>query len=671
MPETKKTSEQITGAYLLKSPRQRAGLLLLLCFLLCGSISCIRTNLTGSWIGSDNGMYYIRQVGNDVWWVGFSSESQFGSSDIHRGLQFTSVFHGTLNGGTLTGNFVDVPKGQMSTSGPLTLSWNQINELESIAVPGAYRATSWKRFPHYLPPLDVFSLFNEVKKNQNAWDDHSLLDNLKPAKTMPVSILGRITNQPNSSSPNGIDPYVIKMAYPPPPAGTTYNDFICLDGNNSPPDGDLNFDIHVDRGALDQQIGFWTAGWETSHGVNADNFGNKLNVKNTLHAEVIMYGGTTECGVSGATTLLAPGWQQPGSLSALLNGVPIDGQVAYSGPLDTDGMSVQATSVLGVPIGWNSFVRVNGVLALDCGHGAAHDCNETDSSYQNQEIHPVYSIDLIQDFSQPRAFADLTGVWAADDAGTYYLRQDGNTVWWLGLSTDEGLTFANIFQGTLQNNQISGNWVDIQLGQIAQTADAGAISLNGNNGALSFVMNRLNETGGISAVNWQKLYDAGGRTIIIVLDQAQFDSSSWPKTGEELEIQVGPTRINVKPQNPRIVKLPDGRQVMLADIPKRIPVDAPELGGLRMSAQFAGYRANWKLLEEDFKSGKHVQPMTPPRALHDDAAPTEKEKESASAKKIASTALKERPTAHGSLPTLTIRYHIEPADPSGRDRLPK
>jgi hypothetical protein len=592
--------------------------------------------LTGTWIADDFGIYYIRQIGSDVWWVGFSSESPYGTADLHRGLVFTSVFRGTLTGDQLLGNFVDVPKGQMLTSGPLTLKVIDGNSLASQAVPNAYRAKSWQRFsPPALPPPDVFTLFGEVKKNQNAFDDHSLLDDLKPAKGKPVSVLGRITS-------GGTDPYVVKVAYPPA-AGRTYNDFICLDGNNSPPDGDLTFTMHVDRGALDQQLGFWSGDdWETTHQITPTNFQNKLNVSNNLHAEIVMYGGTTECGDGGATYFLAPGWQQQGSLSALFNGVPIAGQVAFNGPPDpADSLSVQLTSVLGVPLSWNGFVRVNGILALDCGHGWQHDCNEDDPTYQNQEIHPVYSVDLIQDFSKPRPFANLTGVWAADDAGTYYVREDGNTIWWLGLSTDEGGSFANVFQGTLQGNQISGSWADVPLGQ---TSNAGMMTLNVNNGVQSYAINRLYVSGGFGGGNWQKLYDAGGRTIVITLDQAEVASASWPNAAEQLEIQVGSTRVTVKPQNPHIVRLPNGSRLMQAGIPARIRVDAPELGGLHMSAQFAGYRANWSLAEGDFKGGTHAQAMTPPSVPHVGTSP---------------------------VPGLTIRYHIEPADPSGHDRLPK
>ncbi len=666
--------------------------------ILTAATAFAQTNLTGTWVATDGGIYYFRQVGNQVWWAGFSTEYTSGIGDLHKGLLFTDLFQGTLSGNTLTGNFIDVPKGQMLTYGPLTLTING-NEIESSVAPSAYRAVSWERVNWNIPQLDVFTLFGLVKKNQNAFDDHSLLDNLKPVKSKAVSMFGRIYTP-------STDVYPVKLAYPiTDQYQRTYNDFICLDNNDSPPDGDLTFDMHVDRAALDQQIGFWNSGWETSHNITATEFQNKLNDTNTIKGEIIMYGGTTECEGSAAplTPYLAPGWQQTGSLSTLLNGVPIDGQVLYQGPPEKeDPLSNQLMSILGVPLGAGSYVRLTGILAVDCGHGWMHDCHENQPQYQNQEVHPVYSIDVIQDFSAPRPYANLTGAWAANDGGTYYVRQIGNTVWWLGLSADEGQTFANVFQGTLQNNTchlikdnehaqrtnpsaqqesgqipvagqicsiVSGNWADIPLGQ---TSNSGTLSLSGNNGQFAILFDRLSETGGFGGANWQKLYDAGNRQIVIALDRAEVGAPFWPNTSQSLEIQAGSTRVSVKPSNARRVKLPDGKEGMQADISSRITIDAPEIGTLRMSAQFAGYRASWNLSESDYTSGARLQTMTPPRALHLNVAQTEEE-QAGMKKQYGEAAKKPLPPegAMSSLPIITLYYHIEPADPSRHDRLPK
>jgi hypothetical protein len=95
-------------------------------------------------------------------------------------------------------------------------------------------------------------------------------------------------------------------------------------------------------------------------------------------------------------------------------------------------------------------------LIVDCGHGdfwniftftdPKHPCyddggNDDDSDVQNQEIHPISAIDIINYPFRPEdslasARQNLTGAWGGSDGSTYYLRQIGNTIWWLGLVRD-------------------------------------------------------------------------------------------------------------------------------------------------------------------------------------------------------------------------------------------
>ena len=58
---------------------------------------------------------------------------------------------------------------------------------------------------------------------------------------------------------------------------------------------------------------------------------------------------------------------------------------------------------------------------------------------------------------------DLTGTWAGDDSGVYYLRQLGDQVWWLGMSglggplVDRGTDWTNVYRGTLAGWHGDGN----------------------------------------------------------------------------------------------------------------------------------------------------------------------------------------------------------------------
>ncbi|MEA3062560.1 MAG: hypothetical protein QOJ94_2341 [Sphingomonadales bacterium] len=55
----------------------------------------------------------------------------------------------------------------------------------------------------------------------------------------------------------------------------------------------------------------------------------------------------------------------------------------------------------------------------------------------------------------------IAGVWHANDGGTYRLRINGNEVWWIGMSGDNGRSWTNVFRGTRTGNVIQGDWADI------------------------------------------------------------------------------------------------------------------------------------------------------------------------------------------------------------------
>jgi len=56
--------------------------------------------LTGYWRGNDQGDYYIRQIGTDVWWVGLDATTA--------GKGWTHAFRGTRVGNTIRGSWADV-----------------------------------------------------------------------------------------------------------------------------------------------------------------------------------------------------------------------------------------------------------------------------------------------------------------------------------------------------------------------------------------------------------------------------------------------------------------------------------------------------------------------------------------------------------------------------------
>ena len=67
---------------------------------------------------------------------------------------------------------------------------------------------------------------------------------------------------------------------------------------------------------------------------------------------------------------------------------------------------------------------------------------------------------------------DLTGAWAGNDGGIYYVRQRNTVVWWNGMSSRDGppttlgRTWNNVGRGEINNLTITADWVDVPRGGI-------------------------------------------------------------------------------------------------------------------------------------------------------------------------------------------------------------
>lgn len=76
---------------------------------------------------------------------------------------------------------------------------------------------------------------------------------------------------------------------------------------------------------------------------------------------------------------------------------------------------------------------------------------------------------------------DLTGAWAGDDGGVYYLRQLGTIVWWNGMSDrdfspmDLGRGWNNVGRGLIDGLEIVVEWSDVPRGG---TTNNGTLTLN-------------------------------------------------------------------------------------------------------------------------------------------------------------------------------------------------
>jgi hypothetical protein len=467
-------------------------------------------DLTGVWTESDNpGQYYIRQIGNRIWWVGLSTEnSDWPTHDFHLGLRYANVFEGILGSApnpdvdpTITGKWVDIPRRTAIGSGtlqlnpdltglgdcdsPVGLTMTKISASGSPFGGGHWRFRGVTFRPTLLWCQDLRTCFKATKRNDQGsmanhmsaddGDNHGIIRN-------DTVIFGRVVYWPSVNFP-GFPGAVDRNGQL---IGRSYERFMCasegdddahrwFNAHGDPPDGDINFD--VDIGGLSTE--------NRDDNASAAQYAKREGGRPYVHVELIMYARNAKadnnCAGTGVPSLL-PGWAESGSHSVLLNGRPLDGEAPANvviSDLPTPGAQI-ATCNAGNPgdsvdgifnndkdypcwviamagkvLRPGTEVRVTGVLAKD---------DHTDFGTPGVEIHPAYTIEVVD----PVRTTDLTGAWEADDDGIYYMREirhanGRNELWWLGLSNDRGRRFTNVFHGWYTGGGISGDWADVPL----------------------------------------------------------------------------------------------------------------------------------------------------------------------------------------------------------------
>src|SRR5262245_4707691 len=95
----------------------------------------------GVWRADDGGLYHMRQIGGDVWWVGISADN---------GKTFTNVFHGQIRGTELSGGWLDVPHDmeRRTNAGQVRLRIDNLRNptrLTKLPSPTGPRASTWTR----------------------------------------------------------------------------------------------------------------------------------------------------------------------------------------------------------------------------------------------------------------------------------------------------------------------------------------------------------------------------------------------------------------------------------------------------------------------------------------------------------------------------------------------
>jgi hypothetical protein len=462
-------------------------------------------DLTGIWSCDDGGLYFIRQLGDTVTWAGLHADlvgppGPASPSVFFRGIRFSNVFRGSFidDGYSVAGEWVDVPRGATTNFGRLGFAlveeaWHQwtLHRLDE-ATTGRFGGSRWAQDGYPLLAQDIVSATHGVYRYGG--DNKMLGENNPPCRDFTV-MWGEVTvvDTPNF-----------------PPGGNNYCSFL----DDWPGDGDIAFTIApLFRGEQypfgTDQNDFWTTGWLTTppdefDDLPVDHIAKLFQRFKVFHCEVGMFGRANSKAFCGdPPEVILPGWNELGGNSVLVNGIPVEGNVRVdtdvSPPAVTFTTRPDAVGEDQIPIA--GIVRVSGVVADDAGH----------EGQTMPEIHPVYAIDFVTAFGEQPIV--LSGAWHASDNGTYYVRQLGDAVWWLGLSRDQGRTYANVFKGNVVEGGIEGVWVDVPMtfepvltqGEVVIAGDETAIHLT-----KTFETPRFGSPAGLGASWWQKLYDGSG-----------------------------------------------------------------------------------------------------------------------------------------------------------------
>ncbi len=101
------------------------------------------SDLTGVFKCTDGGYYYVRQIGNDVYWFG-----------EHPNGNFANVMSGSASGNTINSKWWDIPKGKTRSKGDLQLKVSaDKNTLTYASATGGFSGRTWTRttLPSNLP----------------------------------------------------------------------------------------------------------------------------------------------------------------------------------------------------------------------------------------------------------------------------------------------------------------------------------------------------------------------------------------------------------------------------------------------------------------------------------------------------------------------------------------
>jgi hypothetical protein len=443
-------------------------------------------------MANDGGMYFFRQVGDVLWWLGASGGL------MHPGLEFCNVFHGTVTASAVTGDWSCVPRGAASGHGTLTLRPAGEHQLLRVGGSGGFGASIWRRTSNSAwPVIAVGRAFAATLRNvfddSGSYAKATLAEALEPIRDS-VSVFAVVARPADDSAPPVAVSY--PAAFDVGLQDFTYSEFICLNdpaalGNGDQPNGNATFWLQADVGQVTaRQPGFF-AGLEPRR----DQIERQL--AGPFEAAILMFGRSADCGDQGAETALPcfPGWAERAvGSSVTFNGKPIRVVVPPLAGGQPSEPNFLAELSFGDP------VRVTGALVFGTG------------SPGKLEIHPVYAVEKIT----ATFAADLSGAWADDAGNTYYLRHDltDDSIWYAAVSPLGGDAFGQVFRGSVLPGHVVGEVVALDFGYGSAPPSGVTGSRIGDTDAVAFGLGRAELAGrevpmlATGAFRLMKLYDA-------------------------------------------------------------------------------------------------------------------------------------------------------------------
>jgi hypothetical protein len=91
--------------------------------------------LTGRWKSDNGGIYYMRQVDNELFWLGEGGDR----------TTWANVYHGYISGNSITGSWADVPKANNRLAGELDINIESPRRLVATRKTGGFGGGVWTR----------------------------------------------------------------------------------------------------------------------------------------------------------------------------------------------------------------------------------------------------------------------------------------------------------------------------------------------------------------------------------------------------------------------------------------------------------------------------------------------------------------------------------------------